>query len=234
MVLERKKHKGHQRYYLQDGTYVPGASTITGVMDKGRGLLIWANRLGFDQVDVNKYVDSLADAGTLAHYLIECDMMGFERDESYLAEFTKIQMNHAETALLKYYEWRDKYEIKPIWHEEQLVSEKYRFGGTLDILAKVRDVKTNSPAWLTVLIDIKTCKSLYGPGDEKWTQVAGYDLLAEENGQKVDECRILRVGRIEEEGFEYALSPARELHRDRFLICRNLYEANRKLTKRAA
>ena len=125
----------------------------------------------------------------------------------------------------KYRDWRKGKRIKVVATELQLVSEAYQYGGTLDILAEVDGVFT--------LIDIKTAKALYGPTDDKWTQVAGYDLLAEEHGHRVEEVRILRIGRDDSEGFEYALSPNRGLHRRRFLVCRKLYGITTQLRRTA-
>jgi len=234
MILERKKNQSHQRYYI-NGKQLPGASSIASYASTPRAvkaLQNWHFELGEKGIDYKRHLDDLADSGTLAHYLIECDLVGFERDPEYLAEFTKNQIDRAETALIKYYEWRDHYEVKPILHEKQFVSLEYRFGGTLDIFADVREIHTTQ--WLHTLIDIKTCKAIYGNDDSKWAQLGGYDILALENGLAVDECRILRAGRSEEEGFEYALSRRREDQRKRFIKCRELYEINSALSRRAA
>jgi len=217
-VKYRQKDRGHQIYRLRDGTRVKGASTITGALGFTKNVMIaWANRLGREGVNTKNYVDGLADAGTLAHYLVECDMAGMERDQGYLDEFSKVDMDRALVSFEKYRDWRAQHDVQCVWHEQQLVSEIYRFGGTLDILAYVDG--------LLVLVDIKTCKALYGATDEKWTQVAGYDLLCKETlGLEPDECRILRIGRNEQEGFEYALMPRRDWHRERFLTCVKLWQ----------
>lgn len=222
-ITYRKSDKGHQIYRNAAGKRVPGTTTITGVMDKSRYLVPWANGLGLEGIESDKYVDSLATAGTLAHYLVECDLVGETPDPEYMREFSPIDIDRAETSMLKYLDWRKGKSIEVIGIELQLVSERYQFGGTLDILARVDGVLT--------LIDIKTCKGLYGAEDEKWTQVGGYDVLAEEHGYRADEARILRIGRDETEGFEYALSPDRELHRERFLVCRQLYAVTSKLRR---
>lgn len=220
----QRKDRGHQIYRLADGTRVPGVTAIVGVMDKP-ALVRWANNLGLRGIDSSKYVDALADSGTLAHYLAECDLIGVEPDQGYLAEFSKVDIDRAETSLIKLWDWRREHTIKVIAHELQLVSEKHRFGGTCDLFAEIDGVPT--------LVDIKTCKALYGRTDEKWTQVAGYHLLLLENGYEARDWRILRIGREEREGFEYAQIPDLALHVARFLVCRELYDLNMRLGRAA-
>lgn len=222
-VTAQKRHKTHQQYHNAAGTRLPGVSTIVGVMDKPQ-LVRWANNLGLDGIDSTKYVDSLAAAGVLAHYLSECEIRQVEPEQSYLDEFSKVDMDLAENSMLKFYEWQDKHSVQLFGTELQLVSEEYQFGGTCDIYAVVDGVLT--------LVDIKTCKALYGPEDSKWTQLAGYRILLEENDRAVQEEYILRIGRNESEGFEYVKSEKAALHRKRFLICRELYEVTKVLRRK--
>lgn len=227
ITVDRPHHKneGHTIYRLKDGTIVKGASTICNVLAKP-ALVKWANNLGLQGIDSNRYVDSLAEAGTLAHYLVECDMAGIPVNQDWLDEYSRKDIDRAETSFLKYLDWRKGKTLEVIGHELQLVSEEHRFGGTLDWLVIVDGVLT--------LIDIKTCKALYGALDDKWTQVAGYEILARENDYVPQEVRILRLGRDPAEGFEYALSPNRELHRQRFLLANQIDKVNEAIKGRAA
>jgi len=217
-----KKNKAHVVYKNAAGKRVPGVTTICGIMDKP-ALVSWANRMGLEGIDTRSYVDSLAGAGTLAHYLVECDFRNVDPDPDVLREYAPADMDRAENSLLSYYEWRKVHVVTPIANEIQLVSEKLQVGGTCDIYAEVDTTKT--------LIDIKTCKALYGTTDEKWTQVAGYYLIMEENGYHVDEVYILRIGRDESEGFEYVPIPDLSLHIKRFKTCRELYDINSQLRR---
>jgi hypothetical protein len=218
----RKSDSAHTVYKNKDGVRLPGVSTIVGVLAKPQ-LVPWANRLGLEGIDVGKYVDALANAGTLAHYLVQCDLEGEKPDQKYLDEFSRVDMDRAETGYLKFLDWRSKHHIEVVAAEQQLVSEEYQFGGTLDSLLVVDGVLT--------LVDLKTCKSLYGASDDKFTQCAGYDILAQEAGHDVQDVRILRIGRDESEGFQFEPCPSRELHRKRFLLCRSLYAVNAELKK---
>jgi hypothetical protein len=220
----RKSDKGHQIYRLQDGTRVPGATTITGVLNKP-ALVKWANNLGLNGIDSSRYVDSLANAGTLAHYLAACELLKEEPDQSYQDEFSKVDHDRAANAMLSFYNWQKQHTVEVVASELQLVSEQFRFGGTCDFIATVDGQLT--------LVDLKTCKALYGPTDEKWSQVAGYAILALENGHKITATpRILRIGREESEGFDYVEMPEPALQRERFLKCLELYRIQKRLEGR--
>jgi hypothetical protein len=218
-----QKSKQHTAYYNKAGKRVPGCTTITGVMDKP-ALVSWANRIGLEGIEVGKYVDELASIGTLAHYLIECRLTGAVAD---LGDYTKNQIEAAQIPYQKFLNWakaknlrREDFAIS----EGKLVSEKHQFGGTIDLCAVIDGKAT--------LIDIKTAKGIFG---EHKTQVfGGYHLLCEENKYGVEKVLILRIGRDETEGFEQveASDEEIELHRKRFLCCRELYELNRQINKR--
>jgi hypothetical protein len=192
--------KAHQRYKLADGTIVPGCTTITGILNKP-ALVRWANNLGLQGIDSSKYTDAAAVIGTLAHELIQEYLGGPKVD---LSEFSKEQIDKAQNSLISFFEWEKTHRIKMIFCERQLVSETFRFGGSMDFYGTV-DGKLE-------LIDFKTCKALY---PEHRLQVGGgYTLLAKDNGIKVDRTRIIRVGRDETEGFDEAILTADEIKRN--------------------
>ena len=223
----RKSDRTHVQYRNKNGIRVAGVTTVIGVMDKSRFLVPWANKLGLDGIDSRTYVDSLARAGTLLHYLVfECDLPGIPADPDYLMEFSGVDKNHADTGYIKYLDWKKGKDIKVVLTETPLVSEKHQYGGTLDALLDIDGVLT--------LVDGKTCKGIYGDADDKWTQLAGYDLLLEEHGYHPQALFILRLGRDDTEGFEYLPMPKRDLHRQRFLKCRELYELNKILNRKSA
>lgn len=214
-----KMSRQHTIYKLSDGTRVPGCTTITGVMDKP-ALVAWANGLGLKGIDSRKYVDELATIGTLAHYIISCHC---KREKPELSEYSEAQISIAENSVIKWLYWQEHKEFIPMYSELGLVSHLYRYGGTIDIIGTIKGK--------TVLVDIKTCKRVYG---EHKTQVAGgYKILAQENGIKIDDVIITRVGRDDTEGFEQLNITPEEVrnHRKRFLICRELYEINKTINK---
>lgn len=221
-----KKAKTHTIYKTSAGRRVPGVTTITGVMNKP-ALVAWSNKLGLQGIEVAKYVDDLAEIGTLAHYMVECrinsKITGKTIDPN-LDDNSKNQIDSAENCYLKFLDWESKNEVKYIASEMKLVSEKRFYGGTVDVYCEIGVVKT--------LLDIKTSKGVY---NDHFTQVAGgYKLLLEENGYPVEEVRILRLGRTADEGHEAEdiLVPKVDLHQKRFLACLDLYEINKAVNRK--
>ena len=212
-----KKAKAHIRYRNKENKIVPGVTTILGVMAKP-ALIPWANKIGLQGYELNKYVDILADAGTLAHRMIECHLKKIEIDTD---EYSKENIDMAENAFLKYLDWEKMHEMSLIFSEAGLVSDVHSYGGTIDSYFQFEGNKK-------VLIDFKTSKAIY---NEMETQVIAYKMLLEEHGHPVDECYILRIGRTEDEGFEFKRITKEELHKERFLNCLNIYRLNKELRK---
>lgn len=182
-----KGTKAHTRYATEDGIIVPGVTTITGLLNKP-ALVAWANKLGLQGIDSTKYVDVTAQIGTCAHHMIECDLQGIEPS---LDEYSPDVVDKAENSLIKYWEWKKSNEIEPIFIEGKFVSEKYLYGGTLDLYCKLNGKKT--------LVDLKSSKAIW---EEFFYQLAGYNNLLEEQDHFPEEYRILRFGRDESEGHE--------------------------------
>lgn len=213
------RSKAHQRYYTKDGVLVPGVTTVLGVLAKP-ALVNWANKLGLQGIEVGKYVDNLADVGTLTHAIIEDYLKGAVTDFS---DYTPNQRKLAECASSKFFEWEKKNDFEMIKSELQLVSDKHYFGGTCDIYTMLNGKKT--------LIDIKTSKACYS---EHFTQVAAYKILLEEHGYPVEDCKILRIGREEAEGFDEKSVPCVDIHAEKFLACLKIMQINNRLKENKA
>lgn len=196
MERSGKKVKAHIIYKNKAGKRLCGVTTILGILNKPL-LVGWANRLGLQGINSQGYVSDKADIGTLVHEMMFCDLKKVEVDTSY---YTKIQIEIAMNSFKKYLVWRGKHHIQPLVLEEGMVSEKYQFGGTIDNYCLLDGVLT--------LIDYKTSKALYS---EHFIQVSAYRQLLRENGYKVKNSAILRVGRDEMEGFEFMEIPAKKM-----------------------
>lgn len=220
-----RKAKTHTIYKTSKGR-VPGVTTVTGILNKP-ALVPWANKLGLQGIEVAKYVDDLAEIGTLAHYMIECHVKSQiqgEPVEPELDDYSRNQIDSAENSFLKFLEWEKRNKVKYIGAEMLLTSEKMQYGGQVDIYAEVNDRKT--------LIDIKTCKGIFS---DHFLQVGGgYAPLLEENGHKVEDVRIVRVGRCEDEGIEAEdrQVPKLETFQELFRLCRRIYELNKIIRKK--
>jgi len=220
-----KKARQHTVYKNKAGKRVPGTTTITGVMDKP-ALKYWANQIGLMRIKIREYVDELAQAGTLAHQMIQWELEGVPYDTDLLKQYSADTISLAETSVIKFLYWRDEVGFEAIWTEKQMVSEIHQYGGMVDaygVLTKKSDEK--------VIADIKTAKAVY---DDMYTQVAGgYGLLCQENGYPYSRVLIVRVGRNAAEGTDAEAKecPCPKLHEKRFLICRDLYRLNYEITK---
>ena len=204
----------HPTYKNKDGKRIPSVTTILGVLNKP-ALVYWANNLGLQGINTKDYVDNLADIGTLAHSMCEEYLTSEKLDK---ADYTQEQIDIAKICLLKFYEWVNINNPTECKCEILLSSQERQFAGTCDLYCTINGKK--------VLVDFKTCKAIY---PEMKTQVVAYKDLLEENGYIVDECRILRIGRSEEEGFEEVIVDKEELHRERFIACHKIYLLNKEL-----
>jgi len=215
-LTTNNKAKVHTVYKLASGDRVPSVTTILGILNKP-ALLDWAWRCGCDGLDYKAVRDSAADIGTLAHYLVMCHLTGQEPDTS---EYSAQDIEQAETCLIKFWEWEKGREIKPILVETPLISERNRVGGTIDFYGEVDGQK--------VLIDFKTGKAIYS---EALIQVSTYKHLLEENGYQVNNVKILRIGRNEDEGFEERTIGKLDKQWELFLNCRNIYNLQKEIRR---
>lgn len=212
------KVKAHQRYRLADKTIVPGVTSPLGILAKP-ALIPWANKLGLQGIDVNKYVDDKASIGSLAHAMILAHFDGQAADTS---DYTANQINAAENSFLSFLEWVKKYDIEPVLVEASLVSETLRYGGTIDLFAQINDTPT--------LVDFKTGSGIY---DEHWYQVAAYRYLLAENNYLVDAVKILNIPRTEDESFREETRSRLDREFDIFHKCLDIYNLKKQIKKEA-
>lgn len=210
------KTKIHTVYKLEDGARVPSVTTILGVLNKP-ALLEWAWKCGCDGLDYKAIRDDAASVGTLAHYLIMCHLKNIEPDTS---EYSAQDIQRAENCLIKYWDWEKGQNIEPILVETTLISERYRFGGTIDLFANIDGVMT--------LIDFKTGKAIY---PEYFYQLSAYRQLLYEADQPLFnlDMRILRIGRDETEGFEERMVNNLDNQWEIFLACKKIYELRKRV-----
>ncbi len=183
----KTRAKAHTRYYTSDGELVVGVTTVCGLLAKPQ-LIKWANNLGLQGIDSSKYTDEAATIGTLIHYLVECHIKGEIADVS---NYSKEDQELADVGFNKFLEWEKQHNVEYLASELQLVSDKKRYGGTIDCIAKVDGVLT--------LIDFKSGSGIY---KEYYVQTSAYRELAKEKGYKIKQIMILNIGRNENETFK--------------------------------
>ena len=211
--------KAHTRYKDKAGKTVPGTTTILGVLAKPQ-LIKWANSMGLQGIDTTKYVDALARIGTLAHHMVESHIKGIQPE---LDSYSKEEIGLAENSFISFLEWEKQYDVQYLDNEIGLVSEQYKYGGTIDCYAVINGKKT--------LLDFKTSKAIY---PEMIVQLAAYKQLMEENGFDVEEVRILRIGRSEDEGFDEKKVKDVSNHWKLFQHLREVYEYQKLINRKEA
>jgi hypothetical protein len=147
-------------YFLKDGTKVPGTTTITGAYKDSGGLIHWAWQQGLAKLDYRETRDRAGDIGTLVHEAIEARLNGLPIPSP----------ENGAQAIGAFLKWEEQNNIEIVQQEIQLVSEEYRYGGTLDAVGIVDGTY--------VLLDWKTSKGVY---KNYLLQLAAYVQLWNEN-----------------------------------------------------
>uniref|UniRef100_A0A6M3KWU2 PD-(D/E)XK nuclease superfamily protein n=1 Tax=viral metagenome TaxID=1070528 RepID=A0A6M3KWU2_9ZZZZ len=208
--------KIHTVYKLSNGTRVPSVTTYLSVLAKP-ALIHWAWNLGVQGLDYQKVRDQAGDIGTLVHYLILCKLKG---EEPALSTYTPQDIELASVPMGKFEDWYGEHSVEPIIMEEPMVSEVYKFGGTMDFYGKVDNKLT--------LLDFKTSGAIYM---ENFFQLAAYRQLLFEYAYTIEDIKILRVGKNEDEGFEVRAAGNLDKHWEIFLACQKIYELQKEVRK---
>jgi hypothetical protein len=173
-------------YKLKSGERVSGVTTIIG-QNLGWGknqLMWWAWNEGKEGRDFRETKERAADAGTLAHYLIDCDIKGKTVE---IPETPKEVYDKAYQCYFNYLEWKRAYNLKVYKTEISLVSEKHKYGLTPDCIAFVSDRLS--------IADYKTSNAVY---PEMLIQLAAYGKGWEENFPEeklAGGFHLLRIGK---------------------------------------
>ena len=189
--VKLERNAPQQTYHLSDGTKVPGGSTICKIGDDASALLHWAWKLGTEGKDYRKERDKAADIGTIAHFLIECFLNNQVAD---LSDYGQEDIDKALLCYNKFVDWWDEQSLEKVATEIQLVNEFYRYGGTIDLIARTQKGEH-------ILLDFKTSKKI---SESYWRQCAGYAQLWNSNNpaNPIKNHAIVRIGKQEEGDFE--------------------------------
>lgn len=160
-----------------------------------------------------------ADAGTIAHAMIDADLKGKEFDAS---KHPSELLSLAETSYLNFLEWKKGSDLQIVGSEIPLISERYRFGGTIDCPAFIRGKMT--------ILDWKTSNGVY---EDYLIQIAAYGELWKEN--KPDQplqggFDLLRIAK-ETGAFHHHHWDSLPGCFDAFLHLRDLYDLKQQLKK---
>lgn len=172
---------GTQVYKLKDGTRVPGVTTIIGNCHLGSidGLLFWANSLGKEGKSHTAERDKAADAGTACHEMCEAYAKGRDFDGSkYPAEI----LAKADGAFAAFKSWAGQTNLRIAHSELPLISENYRYGGTLDCMLvngalSLGDYKTSNSLRIGMLCQLAAYHNLWTENRPEEPITGGFHLL---------------------------------------------------------
>ncbi len=212
-------------YRNSKGERVPSVTTITGRFKEAGGLMWWAFTQGqaAERGEISGLYDKrdeAADAGTLAHSLVEAYIKGAEQPQIPDTEAGEQAMKGFHNFL----NWREDNRLVIIAQEAELVSEKYQFGGCPDAIA------LNSRGEI-VLLDWKTSSGVYVGS---MLQVAAYKELWNENHPDSLITGGCHICRFDKQTADFAhrfwgdLQEAWEM----FLLLRRAYDLDKKLKRR--
>jgi hypothetical protein len=173
-----------------------------------------------DGKDYRQERDAAATAGTAAHAMVEAHIRGFEFDPK---PYEPKVIAKAATAFMAFKEWADNSKLEPRETELSLVSEKYKFGGTLDAML----IKGK-----LALGDWKSSNAIYM---EMLCQVAAYGALWEENRPEPIEggYHIIRFDKTYGD-FSHHWYPELDDAWTYFKLVREAYDLAKGLKKRAS
>jgi hypothetical protein len=213
-------------YYVGDQK-VPGVTTLIGRFKDSGGLLHWA----FDQgkaaqrgeiANLYDKRDSAAEAGTLAHSLVEAKIHGLPLPD--LLSYPKEIALQATQGYENYLRWQEDNKIEIVHQETEMVSAKHLFGGCLDAIGK------NSRGELCIL-DWKTSNGVY---PDFMIQIAAYDRLWAENHPDMPLTGGFHLLRFAKEHADFAHHYWSELDVawEQFLLFRKAYDLDKIIKKR--
>lgn len=184
---------------------------------------MWAWKLGMQGIDYRTVRDTAADAGTIAHDMVECFVKGREFDPG-VYDPKLIEM--AKPAFEAFQTWAEQTRFAIEETETPLVSKVYRFGGTRDAILV---------AGKRAMGDWKSSNSIY---PEYLCQLAAYAILDEENGGKIEGgFHLLKFSKQEKPEdpvhFSHHYWSQLDTARDAFLLMRQLYDKMNELKRLA-
>lgn len=217
-------------YRLANGDRCPGVTTVIGRFKESGGLMYWAWDQGRNGFDFRETRDAAAEAGTIAHALVEYHITGkSDQDVAQLIENQRVEkeiLEKANQAYNNYLHWEKLTKLKVVQTEMSLVSETHKYGGTFDGIAVVEIEKELS------LADWKTG----GIYTEAIIQCAAYKNLWEEHNPDKPITGGVHIVSFSRESADFAhryFSDVSDAWRQ-FVLLREAFDIDKRLKKRLA
>lgn len=192
-------NESHQ--YWVNGKRKTGVTTILGVIDKSRPLVIWATELFRDYL-LEKLEDGIEEShiheGCSLHEVRKAEAASIgDEAHTWIEQYIKgedpemPETREAQIAINAFLDWVASNKVKFISSERVVYSKKHDYVGKMDIEAKVNGK--------LCLIDIKTSNSLY---NTYALQTAAYVKAdEEESGKKYHGRWLIRLAKESEKDY---------------------------------
>jgi len=173
--------------YSVDGQKVPGVTTIIGRFKDSGPLMYWAFEQGkaAQRGEIAKLYDkrdSAAEAGTLAHSLVEAHIHGDTLPD--LSSYPPEIASQATQGYKNYLHWQEDNKIEIVCQEMELVSREHLYGGCPDAIGKdsrgqlcILDWKTSNGVYLDYLLQIASYDRLWLENHPDQPLAGGFHLL---------------------------------------------------------
>ena len=179
--------------------YYPSVTTILSIFPKGVGFSMYlAGQASWESSQAN--LKQAGERGKKIHTATELLEKGETLERTYYT-LEEWEM------LMGFVAWHREYKPELVDMEYQMVSDKYKTGGTLDRVYRINGILE--------LLDIKTSGSIY---DSYWLQVAAYAKMYEAKKKlKIDRVSILRLTDRRKSRYEYVVQSEWKPYFDMFL-----------------
>lgn len=169
-----------QPYKNAEGKRIPSVTTVIGRFKESGALIHWAWDLGKQGIDYRAVRDAAADAGTLAHAMVEATIRRkpFPLEAKYPAEMWTKAMN----AFGAFKEWSQQTRLEPADTEVPNTCECHQVGGTLDTIfvqgqLSLGDWKTSGGVYPEYLIQLAAYRHLWDINNPSRPITGGSHLL---------------------------------------------------------
>lgn len=214
MSTDKRENRRGGFYFDKDGTPYVSVTTVLQIIDKP-ALRYWFGKEVYlamvKDPSLNEQTalsapytksDSAKTRGTTIHSIVEA----YKHTKEYIETIPPEFAGYAKA----FYAWVQDNDIEILEHEKTVISKKYGYAGTLDLLVK------NKQSGKTFIIDVKTGKDIY---PEAYLQLSAYRQALVEDGHTVDEIAVLLLG--EEGAYKFGQG---KYDLDAFLACKKLWE----------
>lgn len=216
-TLYNAKRGPHTVYRLEDGTEVPGTTKILGTVGSSH-LIEWANNIGLEGIEYKKYMKRASYIGSEVHNRIEHFLLTGERVFTVAEDVSDDIRDEILMAFKSFLLWHSKNNVEVLYTEFQAVSEEYHFGGTMDLVCRIK----KNGKWLNYIIDFKTSKYY----DQKFfCQLYAYKQLLRENKPDIviDKVAVLKLNKFKPSvSFRDDYNLDEELYFEKFLAAKDI------------